>query len=820
MELVASMFVVAASVAAIADEHGATQPHPLQVPQDVACEGVGFIENKGQWDTPAKYVAQIPGMRLLLAQDVLMLQVFEDGVHDDRGVLVRLPLGSDFEFDELVASAPTETRFSYFYGDDPARWVQGARSYECVTYRSSTGVELEFRVRGEAVEYELLGCATTDLLAVTASHDAPLVSTGERGELLVRLAGTTRVAMTRARAMPASGGGASAEVNASGGALHWSTYLGGALLSSAPGDALWGSAAGSNDDVYVTGRAGSTDFPQTHGAYSHLTPLGLELVAAKFQGSTGKLVYCVRMGGWWNGGLVSAGQRGYAVAADALGRATYTGFTEARDFPVTAGAFDTTLDGPADACVFRLSADGTTLEYSTLMGGFWIDEAYGMALANDGGALIGGLTASDDFPTTPGVIGASDPNTSSCGFVSRLSSDGSALVFSTYIAASVADEVADVALQPSGEVTVLGWTASPDFPITPGAWNPPVPPFPSQQVFVMRLNPDATAIRWSTVFGANKNDEPQHVALDPEGGVLVAGYTYGDGFPTTPNSVQPDYQGTLPFAKGFVVRLPPDGANPIYSTYFGGDGLCELYGMDADASGSAVICGFGGPGIVTTAGSFQDAWIQSLPVQSFVARLTPDGSSVVYGTFLGGQSYDYLLDVAASPSGRVTAAGYTSSGDYPTTQNAFDPTFNGGQYDGVATCLDLLLKGVDRLGASTPACYGDPHAATDRMPLAGASNFAFVCANVPPFAKGALLLGTAASAPKEVHGAQIWIDLQQPFMRLPASSDAFGWIQTPLSLKHAAAGQQLAVQFVVRVPAGCDASTQLCASEALAITVQ
>src|SRR5690606_8010658 len=124
---------------------------------------------------------------------------------------------------------------------------------------------------------------------------------------------------------------------------------------------------------------------------------------------------------------------GVAVGED--GSATVVGATLSADFPATPGAFDASYNGgdySGDAFVARLSEDGSSLLYATFLGGFYEDEALGVAVGSDGSATVVGLTYSFDFPTTPGAY-ATTPSDTGDGFVTRLSPDGASLLYSTFL---------------------------------------------------------------------------------------------------------------------------------------------------------------------------------------------------------------------------------------------------------------------------------------------------------------------------------------------------------------------------------------------------
>src|SRR5262249_17491086 len=158
-----------------------------------------------------------------------------------------------------------------------------------------------------------------------------------------------------------------------------------------------------------------------------------------------------------------------AVAVDAAGRATVTGLTFSKDFPVTGGAFQTSRRGREDAFVTRFAPDGSLL-WSSFLGGEDLTAGNAVTLAADGGAVVAGATRANQFPTTPGAFQPKYASESDA-FVSKLAADGATLVWSTFLGGKVGnpfafDSANGVALDADENVYVVGDTLSRDFPVT------------------------------------------------------------------------------------------------------------------------------------------------------------------------------------------------------------------------------------------------------------------------------------------------------------------------------------------------------------------
>ena len=246
--------------------------------------------------------------------------------------------------------------------------------------------------------------------------------------------------------------GFATKLNSSGNALVYSTYLGRGLWDVGLGIAVDGSG-----NAYITGSTGSTDFP-TEGEYQTDQP-GLDAFVTKLNSSGNTLIYSTYLGG-------SSSDRGNDIAVDGLGNAYIAGDTWSTDFP-TEGAFQSHRDS-SDVFVTKLSSSGNALVYSTYLGGSNNDYGYGIAVGGDGNAYIIGITRSTDFPVEAEYQtyqGGGD------AFVTRLSSSGNALAYSTYLGGYGFEIGVGITVDGSGSAYVTGGTSSTDFPTTPDAYD-------------------------------------------------------------------------------------------------------------------------------------------------------------------------------------------------------------------------------------------------------------------------------------------------------------------------------------------------------------
>jgi len=360
----------------------------------------------------------------------------------------------------------------------------------------------------------------------------------------------------------------------------------------------------------------------------------------------------------------------YGIAIDGSGDAYVTGQTTSTNFPTVTGDYATTNRGVFDAFVTKVSADGSSLVYSTYVGGTGEDSGNAIAVDGSGNAYVAGGTGSSDFPHNGGyqttLKGGLD------AFVFELNSSGSALTYSTYLGGTGNDYASGIAID-SGNAYVVGTTSSSDFP----THNPIQSALKgSSNGFVAELNSSGNALVYSTFLGGGTGDFAAAVAVDSSGNVYVTGGTLNSTFPTTTGAFQTAC-GTAINCNGglddaFVTVINAAGSNYVYSTFLGGEGIDEGLGIAVDAGGDAYVTGLTESSahfplksaLQPTFGGVQDA---------FVTELNSSGSALVYSTYLGGSQSDAGTSIALDGSNNAYVTGQTGSSNFPTagpTQSA------------------------------------------------------------------------------------------------------------------------------------------------------
>jgi VCBS repeat-containing protein len=455
--------------------------------------------------------------------------------------------------------------------------------------------------------------------------------------------------------------------------LVYSTCLGGVS------DSANGIAVDSSGDAYVTGTTYSDNFPTVNPFQATKKSSDTTAFVTKFNATGTALVYSTYLGG-------SGGDTGNAIAVDSAGSAYLTGQTCSSDFP-TALPLQATLKGSCDPFVTKLNPAGTSLVYSTYLGGSsGKDTATGIAVDSSGNAYVTGAASSPDFPTAnplqPSLKGYEN------AFVSKLNPSGSALVYSTYLGGSDGDNGAGIAVDSSGSAYLTGATSSPDFPTVN-----PIQTYQSKygetNAFVAKLNPGGSALVYSTFLGGSGGpnpgllalgDEGLGIAVDSSGNAYLTGATWSPDFPTV-NPIQ-TYQSKFDDSNAFVSKLNSAGSALIYSTYLGGSGctydlgtfmLCgdRGLGIAIDSSGVAYVAGTTASSDFPTVNAIQASnndkgvSLPTLPYTGFVACLNAAGSALAYSTYLGGNYLAQANAIAVDSADNAHVGGGTGTG-FPT----------------------------------------------------------------------------------------------------------------------------------------------------------
>jgi hypothetical protein len=629
---------------------------------------LSFQSNQGQNDRQVRFTSRGNGYSLFLTDSAAVLSLSKaeaqpKSIGPKRGAAKGLTADTttvltDVVRIELVGVAPSlrvagtdelAGEVNYFIGSDPAKWHSDIPIYGRVKYSSVyPGVDLVYYGNQQQLEYDFVVSPGADAKPLrlhfagaenlTLNDDGDLTVSAKNGEI----------------------------------AFHKPVVY---QMKDGKREPVEGSfkLLARNDVGFVLGK------------YDHSRELVIDPT----------LAYSTYLGG-------SFGDGANAIAVDAAGDAYVTGIAASSNFPTTAGSYQPTKPGGTYTPVIfvtKFNPQASALIYSTFLGGtvaLGDDRPEGIAVNAAGDAYITGQTFSPDFPLTPGAFQDTNkgyPNGNLTGFVTRLNSTGSKLIYSTFLGGSGGgqdtngDFLAGIAVDSAGHAYVTGATESLDFPVTANAFqqsNPDGSGNPSG--FVTKLQVDGKGLVYSTYLGGSGTGEGSGdgglaIALDSTDHAYVTGDTGSADFPITADA----YQTTSSAIAGmnftpFVTKLNQAGSGLLYSTFLGGSGEDfqtvtfptgdAPVGIAVDADNDIYIAGNSASTDFPLVGAFQTAG------GMFLAKLNPNFAGkegLFYSTYLGGNGSDHVAGIALDSVANVYLTGTTTSSNFPVTKDAFQP---------------------------------------------------------------------------------------------------------------------------------------------------
>jgi hypothetical protein len=604
---------------------------------------------------------------------------------------------------------------NYLVGEDPAGWLRGIPTYEEIVYKQLyPGIDLHYSgeqavsghwslkgtytvapgadpgrirwlYRGAAVR---LDQATGDLM-ISISDDEGLALV-ERAPVSWQEIGGERVPVESRFAL------------AKDGSIHFTlgsydpahalvidpTLVFSSYLGTSTEDSAHGIAVDSQGNIVVVGWTDSTEFPTTPDAFQSSSTGGTcfspppfnqpfpcnDGFVTKITPDGATLLYSTYLGGTGDDGL-------RAVALDGSDNIYLTGWTTSTDFP-TVNPIQPSNGGAGsrtpDAFVARLAADGSTLQYSTYLGGSGRDYGDNLALDSEGNAYIVGWTESTDFPTVNPVQAVYGGGFFD-GIVAKVNAAGDSFEYSTFLGGSDLEYGFGIDVDSQGSAHITGFTLSDDFP----TMNAMQPVFGGGvEAYLTKLSPAGSDYVYSTYFGSD-DTRGYDIRVSENGHAYLVGATSSATFPVV-NPIQGVYSGT-PW-DGFVSRFLPDGSALTFSTYLGGDGHEVIHTLTLDNTGKVHFIGWSN----STDFPLVDP-LQAMPggPDVIVGTIAADMTTLDFSTYFGGSSHDTGWAIAVDGSGRAHIAGRTSSSDFP-THDPLQPGFGGGT-DGFVATIDLGL---------------------------------------------------------------------------------------------------------------------------------
>jgi hypothetical protein len=346
-----------------------------------------------------------------------------------------------------------------------------------------------------------------------------------------------------------------------------------------------------------------------------------------------------------------------ALTVDNDGNIILAGGTSSDNLTVVNPIQDT-LNGSTDAFVAKFSPSGTLL-FSTYLGGSNVDRIEDIFIDPDGNYLFTGPTESTDFYTTPGVHQESYGGGTSDVFVTSLSNDGQSILFSTYFGNSTNDDAWAIGIDSIGDIVVVGMTNG--AAISTDAAYQQTYGGGLTDSFVAKFAPNCTSLKWSTLLGGNGWEFGDQVEFDSENNVVVSGYTGSSDFPLV-NQLYNDTPGY----DAFFTKMNPDGTSLVMSSYLGGSLEDRSYAMEVLSDDSILITSPASSADMPIEKAFQGT--SGGGSDGYIALIGNDVPTLLFGSYFGGSSNDYVLGMSIHGEEKVAVIGYTFSDDLPTTR--------------------------------------------------------------------------------------------------------------------------------------------------------
>lgn len=603
---------------------------------------VEFRENKGQWDRNVFYKAKIPGGNLYLEQKAFVYQFYDEQDIIRIGELHHESIKNPQHQDSIIhfhafkvefldglntTLTPSVTRpdfENYFIGKDRSKWASQVRKFEEIVYQEIyPNIGLKFYQKGVQLKY-----------------DFNVLPGGDPAKIQLSYKGVDEMYIEK-------------------GDLHIKTSVNNIIEQKPYAYQL---IKGKEKEVkckfILKGNILSFEFPK---GYRKEFPLVIDptLIFASYSGST--------IDNW-----------GYTSTFDELGNLYGGGVSFGVGYPFTLGAYQMNFAGGNNAVSFgtgtylngtditisKFSSDGSSLLYSTYLGGSENEAPHSLIVNNNDELLILGTTSSPDFPVSingfdttynggNSYIGVTPSYTNGSDIVvSKLSSNGSLLLSSTYIGGSGNDGLntstvlgynygddfrGEIVVDSTDNVYVASSTLSSDFPVTPGVIQPTL--LGSQDGCVFKLSPDLSILHWSTYLGGTSDDASYSLQFDRAENILVTGGTSSNDFPVTLGSNLPTFQGGV---DGWIAKMNNTATALLAATYVGTSNYNQTYFVQLDTADNVYVIG-------QTEGAYSitPATVYNNPNSGqFLHKFSSDLSTTIFSTTFGTSSG--FIDIALS----------------------------------------------------------------------------------------------------------------------------------------------------------------------------
>ncbi len=623
---------------------------------------LSFEQNLGQTDAAARYLARGPGYAMFFTPDQTVLTLSRSATEDcatrcdsaapDRTAVIGMQFVGAQAQTRVIGEQRSSAQSHYLVGDDQSRWQKHVPHFAQIRYQGLyPGVDAVFYGSDQRqLEYDFIVAPGASYQQISLQFNgAESVSVDNKGQLVIH------------------------------------TALGD-IVQMAP--------------VIYQLHDGRKQLVK--GSYRLEDKQRVGFTVAEYDRDLPLVIDPVMLFSSYLGGVADISQ---GVTLDGSGNIYVAGFTKSTSYPVVGGV-QSALNGPQDAFVTKLSPDGSSIIYSTYLGGSATEidgGTIGSVVAVDavGNVTLTGRTDSTDFPTTAGAHKKQLGGTNDF-YVTKLNRAGDAILYSTYLGGDgvgsttgTTEAGPTVALDASGNVYILGFSSGADWPLI----NPVQGYTGGLDAVVAKLDPSLSMLIYSTYIGGTGDDKARAIAVDRNGNAYLTGRTDSRDFP-----VLNPYQAT---ARGrgdvFVTKLDPAGFMQ-YSTYVGGGDTDKGRGIAVDTAGNVFVTGntqsTNFPVVTPAQGTSMGGG------EGFLFKLDPSGTALLFSSYFGGSGDDLGSVLALDRRGNIYIGGYSYSDDYPVYRAT--QTLLGGGQDATVTVFNA--KGNRITFASYLGGTGDDYA--------------------------------------------------------------------------------------------------------------
>ncbi|MCS7076492.1 MAG: SBBP repeat-containing protein [Bacteroidia bacterium] len=665
-----------------------------------------FIENKGQWGENILFLYQGAGLNAwitkegicydfykyeysTLSKQTLLPEVLRQREGYKRGHVVKVAYVGASSNPSTIQERKLKAYYNYFIGNDPTRWCSYVTLSEQVVIKNIyPGIDQRWYFDNGYLRYDFIVHPYADYKNIRLKIEGAYQVMLKDGELVfnTRFGEVKQCQLKVYQDKNILSAAWTKNNNGEYGfviryydpsqalvidPLVWSTFIGGSNTETLNyGYPAGGLFVDNADQACIAATSHSADYPTTTGAYdTSINSVNEDVVVSKLDNLGANLVFSTFFGGNWADVVCN-------IKKDNADNIYIAGWTQSSMFPLTTGVVDNILIPSAngDGFVAKLDATGSSLSFSTYLGGTGVDVIFDLEVDDLQNVYVTGYTTGD-FPVTTGAYDVTFNGGNYDAFISKLNSTATSLTFSTYLGGSTTlgiygDRGKRILVDNLYDVYVVGTTASDTFPVTVSAYDNTFNGW--TDVFVTKISSSGNTLLYSTYVGGNSTDDVFDAVLAPDNKVYFTGYTFSTNYPVSTGCYDNSYACC---SQNVIVScLNASGSLLPYSTYIGNNSLA--HGISLDNKYNIYITGIASNLYVTTSCAYDETH-NGGGFDGFISKLDSALTTLMYSTYIGGSGEDYPYYIKAFMENETYITGWTQSLNYPISTGCYDNTHGG-----------------------------------------------------------------------------------------------------------------------------------------------